>query len=314
MKFTVGIPAYKASYLRECINSILAQTYTDFELIILNDASPEDLDEIVGSYHSPSIRYYKNEKNFGAENVVGNWNKCLSYAEGEYFILMGDDDKMCPDYLEEFSALIKQFPLCNIYHCRAYTIDERSALIDLTEPRPEFESVYDSMLQRIQNKRHFFISDHVFKTATLKANGGFFKLPLAWASDDISAYIAAEEHGIAHTNKPVFMYRQNPRNITSIGNIYLKMEAILEEEKWLRTFIEREPLNEVDKLLKENIRSELKKFVQKKKIRTIYSSVDNAFLAFFKWFSVRKKYQISTQELVYALVLSFKEKRKAIYK
>ncbi|MBQ8672678.1 MAG: glycosyltransferase, partial [Bacteroides sp.] len=47
MKFSITIPAYKRTYLQECIDSILAQTYTDFELIIVNDASPEDLDSIV---------------------------------------------------------------------------------------------------------------------------------------------------------------------------------------------------------------------------------------------------------------------------
>lgn len=47
MKFTIAIPAYKRTFLKECIDSILAQTYKDFELIIINDASPEDLDSVV---------------------------------------------------------------------------------------------------------------------------------------------------------------------------------------------------------------------------------------------------------------------------
>ena len=62
-KFSITIPAYKRTYLQECIDSILGQTYTDFELIIVNDASPEDLDSIVNSFSDSRIRYYKNEKN-----------------------------------------------------------------------------------------------------------------------------------------------------------------------------------------------------------------------------------------------------------
>ena len=61
MKFSVTIPAYKARFLKECIESILAQTYKDFELIIVNDASPEDLTSIVKSFNDPRIRYYINE-------------------------------------------------------------------------------------------------------------------------------------------------------------------------------------------------------------------------------------------------------------
>ena len=84
IKFSVMVPAYKAQFLAECIDSILAQSYKNFELIIVNDASPQDLDSIVSKYDNPRIRYYKNEVGFGAEHVVGNWNKCLEYAIGDY--------------------------------------------------------------------------------------------------------------------------------------------------------------------------------------------------------------------------------------
>jgi glycosyltransferase involved in cell wall biosynthesis len=91
--FSIGIPAFKAKYLNECIDSILRQTYANFELIIVNDASPEDLETIVKSFTDSRIKYYCNDKNFGAEHVVDNWNKCLSIATGDFFVLMGDDDK-----------------------------------------------------------------------------------------------------------------------------------------------------------------------------------------------------------------------------
>ena len=109
MKFTIAIPAYKRTFLKECIDSILAQTYKDFELIIINDASPEDLDSVVECYKDSRIRYYVNETNCGALNVVDNWNKCLDYALGEYLILMGDDDKLLPYCLEEYVKMILDF-------------------------------------------------------------------------------------------------------------------------------------------------------------------------------------------------------------
>lgn len=58
MKFSITIPAYKAKFLKECIDSILSQTYNDFELIIVNDASPEYLDSIINGYSDSRIRYY----------------------------------------------------------------------------------------------------------------------------------------------------------------------------------------------------------------------------------------------------------------
>ena len=64
--FSVLIPAFKAKYLRECIDSILNQSYSRLEVIIVNDASPEDLDSIVQGYNDERIKYYVNENNFGA--------------------------------------------------------------------------------------------------------------------------------------------------------------------------------------------------------------------------------------------------------
>ena len=194
MKFSIAIPAFKVKYLKECIDSILAQTYKDFELIIVNDASPEDIDSVVRPYLS-KIQYYKNEKNFGSINVVDNWNKCLSFASGEYFLLMGDDDKLCTNCLEEYVKLINSYPQCKVYHTRSWQINPQSEIIGITEPRPIWESVYDNIYERIKLHRAQYISDYLYETQHLKSNGGFYKLPMAWGSDDISAYRAAAVAG-----------------------------------------------------------------------------------------------------------------------
>lgn len=89
MKYTIAIPAYKSDFLKECIESILNQTFQDFELIIIDDASPYPIREIISQFNDPRISYYRNKTNSGAINVVDNWNKCLSLAQGEYFCLMG---------------------------------------------------------------------------------------------------------------------------------------------------------------------------------------------------------------------------------
>ena len=106
VKFSIAIPAYKGVFFNECLNSLLQQTYSDFEIIIVDDASPDNLFQIVENNQDIRIQYYKNETNIGAENVVDNWNRCLQYAKGEYFLLMGDDDKVSPLYLEQFAKYI----------------------------------------------------------------------------------------------------------------------------------------------------------------------------------------------------------------
>lgn len=142
MRFSITIPAYKKSYLSEAIESCLAQSYRDFELIIVDDASPEDLASVVNSFTDSRIRYYRNEKNYGAVNVVDNWNRCLEYAQGDYIICMVDDDKLLPCCLDEYSRLIEKYPGLGVYHAWTEIIDENGDFNNITAARCEYESVY----------------------------------------------------------------------------------------------------------------------------------------------------------------------------
>ena len=89
---SVILPAYKSAYLNQAIESILNQTYTNFELIIVDDASPEDIKEVVSKFSDKRIKYYKNQENIGGKSLVAQWNHCMQYASGEYFVLAADDD------------------------------------------------------------------------------------------------------------------------------------------------------------------------------------------------------------------------------
>ena len=92
MKFSITIPAYKSLYLEEAVKSVICQTHVEWELIIVDDCSPEDLASVVNPYLSDKrVRYYRNAQNCGAVNVVDNWNLCLGYCTGDYVICMGDD-------------------------------------------------------------------------------------------------------------------------------------------------------------------------------------------------------------------------------
>lgn len=102
---SVCIPAYNnAAYIKETIDSILKQTYTNFELIICDDKSKDHTVEVIESIKDERIRLYKNEKNLG---MSGNWNNCLSKCNGEYIKLICADDMLREDCLEkEVQALI----------------------------------------------------------------------------------------------------------------------------------------------------------------------------------------------------------------
>ena len=252
IKFSVTIPAYKDRYLKETIDSVLAQTYQNYEIVIVNDASPNDLDSIVSQYNDSRIRYFKNEKNCGAKNVVDNWNICLSHAKGDFIMCIGDDDKLTPRCLQDFANLIEKYSDLNLYHARSEIIDDDSNFVCLLEKRPEWESVYSLMY----NPRNTHLGDWLFRTETLRKNGGFYKLPYGWQSDDISAFIAAASHGVANTQEVGFQYRGNGLSIShDLTCIEDKIEAVRFSINWSQDFVSKlHPENEEDKRLVELIK------------------------------------------------------------
>ena len=113
---SVCVPTYNASkYLRECLDSILAQTFTDFELLIVDNQSSDETLSIVKEYAERDlrIRVIRNKRNIGA---VPNFNRCLELAQGEWIKYVFADDFIAPDCLEQMLAASK--PESCIICCR----------------------------------------------------------------------------------------------------------------------------------------------------------------------------------------------------
>ncbi len=98
-KISVIMPVYNGEkYLNEAIDSILHQTYTNFEFIILNDGSTDKTEEIILSYDDPRIVYVKNEENL---QIVKTLNKGIDLAKGKYIARMDADDISLPERFEK---------------------------------------------------------------------------------------------------------------------------------------------------------------------------------------------------------------------
>src|SRR5687767_10059373 len=94
---SVCIPSYRgAAHVAATIESVLAQTFSDFELLIVDDHSPDETALVVGRYRDNRIRFVRNERNVGPQ---GNWNRCLQLARGRYFKLLPQDDLLAPQCL-----------------------------------------------------------------------------------------------------------------------------------------------------------------------------------------------------------------------
>lgn len=105
-KISVLMPVYNAEkYLREAIDSILNQTFKDFEFLIINDASTDNSKKIIFSYSDRRISYLENNKNLGLPRTL---NKGLRLAKADYVARMDADDVSLPDRLEKQLLIVER--------------------------------------------------------------------------------------------------------------------------------------------------------------------------------------------------------------
>ena len=104
---SVCIPTYNGQkYLKETLDSVFIQTYKDFEIVIVDDQSTDDTYALALEYAQKDnrIRLFQNETNLG---LVGNWNRCIELAKGEWIKFVFQDDLINDDCLEKMMASVK---------------------------------------------------------------------------------------------------------------------------------------------------------------------------------------------------------------
>lgn len=113
MKVSVLTPIYKPDehLLREAIESVLGQTFKDFEFLLLDDCPEDSREQIVKSYDDPRIVYLKNERNLG---ISASRNKLIDFAKGEYLAIFDHDDICRPERLAKEAAYLDAHPECGV--------------------------------------------------------------------------------------------------------------------------------------------------------------------------------------------------------
>ncbi len=105
---SICLPTYNgASYIKESLVSVLSQSYSNIEVIITDDNSTDSTLEIAESFYDPRMRIVKNGKGLG---LVGNWNRAVSFASGEYIKLMTQDDILCDGAIEKQVEMLEKYP------------------------------------------------------------------------------------------------------------------------------------------------------------------------------------------------------------
>jgi glycosyltransferase involved in cell wall biosynthesis len=147
-RVTVALPVYNGErFLREVIDSILLQTFTDFELLISDNASTDTTQSIAEEFaaRDPRIQYRRHESNVGAHY---NYNGLVAEARGEYLKWAADDDLYDPDFLRRCVEILDEFPDVVLAHTQACDIGENGEFLD---DRPfGFDITADSPVARFR--------------------------------------------------------------------------------------------------------------------------------------------------------------------
>jgi glycosyltransferase involved in cell wall biosynthesis len=150
-KVSIGMPVYNGErYLRQALDSLLKQDFTDFELIISDNASTDSTQEICQEYSARDgrIRYYRNKENIGA---VKNFNRLFELASGQYFMWAAADDLWADTFISECIKGLETTPAAVLCCTRLEFIDLNGNPIEFDFPKdPNFDSLGLVTRQRIR--------------------------------------------------------------------------------------------------------------------------------------------------------------------
>jgi len=172
---TVGIPTRnRSALLRGCVESVLAQTYPNIEILVSNNASTDDTSDMLRSLNDARIREHVNPSDIG---MMPNLNKCLELATGKYFILLPDDNTLQPSFLENAAGLLKQEPdlpiVAGVYDIEV--TDEHRTIPGALSKRLK-TGIWpgtDLLIEHLRGNLTYGTLSCVVRTDLLRRNGGF---------------------------------------------------------------------------------------------------------------------------------------------
>src|SRR5260221_2874704 len=129
----VLIPIFNiAKYVADAINSVLSQTYQDWEILVLDDGSSDNSSDIVSEFVAKDSRitYHKNDSTIG---MVQNWNKGISFCQSELFIKLDGDDFWAPDMLEEAVKILDNYSDVGLVFTAYVKVNSEGMVIENTE-------------------------------------------------------------------------------------------------------------------------------------------------------------------------------------
>jgi len=224
---SVVIPLYnKDKYIKRTLDSVLAQTFKDFEVIVVNDGSTDSGPEIVTQYNDPRVRLIAQE-NGGASAAR---NHGIQEAQTELVAFLDADDEWLPEYLKTIILLYNKYPQAGAYATAYKLVDNKtSKIIGMSKNEEDF-IINDYYLSSI-NRRIITSSSIVIKREATKKTG-LFRVNVKRGEDLDMWFRLAFYYPIAYCKKPLAIYNLQCNNrmcVNSSPNLdYALYDSMLE--------------------------------------------------------------------------------------
>lgn len=213
MTFSILVASYNnAHFLKECFDSVLVQTYQDFEVIVVDDASPDNSVELISEYVNSDDRFklYKNAKNKGCGFTK---NRCAELATGELCGFLDPDDALMPNAIERMATAFLESPTKVLISSKFYFTDLN---LNINGKGLHGQQVPENTSYLVFGKgaiTHFT----VFKRQAYNSAGGID--PKFKRAVDQDLYLKLEEQGeIGFLDEFLYKYRRNKNSISANGN------------------------------------------------------------------------------------------------
>lgn len=170
MKYSIVLPVRNGgNYVKECIHSILSQTYTGFNLIVLDSGSTDATIDWIESLQDSRIIIHHTDKPLTIEQ---NWSRIKDVPRNEFMTMIGYDDILWPNYLQEMDALIAKHPNASLYQTHFHYINETGALIKPSLPMDEVQQAHEFLACQMARTIDSTGTGYMMRSADYNDTGG----------------------------------------------------------------------------------------------------------------------------------------------
>lgn len=220
IKFDIVIPTYnRSAFVEKAIESVKRQTYTDWNLYVLDNASNDDTIDVVSKHLSPNIHYVRNHTNIG---MVRNWKKAITdIGDGTHVVLLSDDDELGEEFLSKAYQALDQFPDLGLYSSAVHIHNPAGVYTWMSEYIKPSGNEFESCLPG-QNL-HYYLGGNPISPAAIMLNKSSvkditdadFAYSTLWGFDRYWWAQIALKNQVVFCFTPTAIYRQHAQSASS---------------------------------------------------------------------------------------------------